>query len=287
MKKICIFIVVVVMVLISPAAVLADTMEGDVIVSLGANLTENEKTELLEEFDVPEGAQQIVVTNEEEHQYLGDYVPESKIGRKAISSAKITYTKEGSGITVKTKNINYITDAIYINALTTAGVKDADIYVAAPYSVSGTAALTGIIKAYETSTGKNINEEVKQFANEEMVTTAELGESIGSENASNIIAAIKEQIAEKNPKTEEEIKNIINNVINNYNIQLTDEQMKQLTDLFNKMKNLNIDWNKLGDQLKNISDKAQAYLNSDEGQSFLSSVKAIFKSFFEWVASLF
>ena len=38
---------------------------------------------------------------------------------------------------------------MYINALATAGVKDASVYVTAPFSVSGTPALTGIIKAYE------------------------------------------------------------------------------------------------------------------------------------------
>ena len=59
----------------------------------------------------------------------------------------ITYTKPGSGHIVRSKNINSITDAMYTNALITAGVKDAEIQITAPFKVSGTAALTGLMKA--------------------------------------------------------------------------------------------------------------------------------------------
>ena len=45
--------------------------------------------------------------------------------------------------------------------LITAGVKDAEIQITAPFKVSGTAALTGLMKAYETTSNKQIPEEVK------------------------------------------------------------------------------------------------------------------------------
>lgn len=72
---------------------------------------------------------------------------------------------------------------MYLNALMTAGVKDAKVYVTAPFEVSGTAALTGLIKAYEVSSDEAISEDVKQVANQELVTTSELGDKIGNENA--------------------------------------------------------------------------------------------------------
>lgn len=109
---------------------------------------------LLAEMKAPKDATIITVSNEEEHQYLGNYISKALIGTRAISSSAVTVAKQGSGLEVETKNINWVTDEMYINALITAGVKDAKIYITAPANVSGTAALTGIIKAYEISAEK-------------------------------------------------------------------------------------------------------------------------------------
>ena len=151
------------MVAIAAVPVFADAVEGDVILSLGQNLTDSQREEMKKRFGAKEGDQIIEVTNAEEHKYLGEFVPEAKIGSKAISSAKIEYTKPGSGIHVETsERIKFITDDMYRQALETAGVKDADITVDSPVNVSGTAALTGIMKAYEVTSGKKISDSVKK-----------------------------------------------------------------------------------------------------------------------------
>lgn len=274
--------------LLSTVPAFADIMVGDSVVSLGQNLTEAQRQALIKEFGATDETMQIEVTNAEEYEYLGDTVPAAKIGRKAISSAMITYTKPGSGLNVTLSPfITYITPQTYENALITAGVKDADIQVSAPMNVSGTAALTGIMKAYETSSGKKIDSNVKKIANEEMVRTQELGDSVGNEKANEVMNSIKEQIAEKQPKTKEEVQTIINNTVNNYNIQLTQEQKDQLVSLFDKMKGLNIDWNQVKTQAGELAGKTKDYLASDEGQGFLQGIGNAFKSFFDWIASLF
>ena len=61
----------------------------------------------------------------------------------------------------------------------TAGIEDADITVAGPFSISGTAALVGAIKAYETMTGEEIDDENLDAANDELVLTGKLVEDIG------------------------------------------------------------------------------------------------------------
>ncbi|MGV3240897.1 DUF1002 domain-containing protein, partial [Streptococcus hyovaginalis] len=167
-----------------------DVAVCDMIVTLGENLTPEQKQLLLTEMKAPEDAEIITVSNKEEHQYLGKYISKSLIGTRAISSSAITIGDKGTGIQVTTKNINWVTDEMYINALITAGVKDAKIYITAPIEVSGTAALTGIIKAYEVSTDTVIPEDVKQAANEEMVETANLGEDIGQEEATALMAKV-------------------------------------------------------------------------------------------------
>lgn len=288
MKKKFIAIFLFAILSLNSATVFADAAVGDVIVTLGDNLTITEKEAILAEFNPPENAQMIVTTNAEEHKYLGDVVPAGKIGKNAISSAMITYTEKGSGIKVTTSDkITYITEQTYINALVTAGVEDADIQITAPKNASGTAALTGIMKAYEVSTGEVIDEDVKKVANEEMIRTAELGEEIGDEKATEIINEIKKEIAEKNPKTTEEVRDIVINIVNNFNINLSDAQIEKLVALFDKMKGLDIDWNQVSNQIENIAGKASDYLSSEEGQGFLQGVKSFFNGLIDWIASLF
>ncbi|HLO12530.1 MAG TPA: DUF1002 domain-containing protein [Pseudoneobacillus sp.] len=280
-------LLLVTLIFFQPIRSFADLAEGDMIVTLGENLTKDQKDKLLKEMDAPLDVQIVTVSNQEEHQYLGKYVAKSLIGTKAISSSAITIAPKGSGITVKTNNINWVTDEMYVNALITAGVKDANIYITAPISVSGTAALTGIIKAYEISADKAIPEEVKQAANQEMVETAKLGDSIGEKNAAALIAKVKEEIAKNKPQNDEELRKIIEQAAKDLNVSLTDEEMQRLIDLFNKLKNLDIDWNQVSDQLNKAKDRISKFLESDEGQGFLEKVKQFFIWLIDAIKSIF
>jgi uncharacterized protein YpuA (DUF1002 family) len=273
--------------LIVPYKAFADVAAGDMIVTLGENLTTEQKNMLLSEMNVPNDVQTITVSNAEEHQYLGSYISKALIGTKAISSSSITFEQSGTGLTVQTKNINWVTEEMYINALATAGVKDASVYVTAPFSVSGTAALTGIIKAYEVSSDKVIPEDVKQAANQEMVTTAKLGDDIGTDQAAALVTKIKEKMAENKPETEADTRAIIEAAAQELGITLNEDQVQSLLDLFNKLKELNIDWNAVGDQLTAAKEKLDTFLQSEEGQTFLEKIKAVFASLVDAIASLF
>lgn len=271
-----------------PSLSFADAVVGDKIITLGENLTEQQKQTLLTEMNATKEDQIITVSNKEEHQYLGEYIPKATIGSKAISSTSITIEEAGSGLEVSTKNINWVTDEMYLNALMTAGIKDASIYVTAPFEVSGTAALTGLIKAYEISSDKVIPEDVKQVANEELVTTAKLGDEVGAENASALMAKIKDEIAKNGvPETEADLRALIENAANELGITLTEEDINSLINLFNKMKELNIDWNQVGQQLDQAKDQISNYLNSEEGQTFLQQVKEFFIALWDAIISIF
>ncbi len=270
-----------------PTSAFADAVEGETIVTLGENLTEQQKQQILEEMEAPKDAQMITVTNAEEHKYLGQYVPKAQIGTKALSSSMITYTKKGSGLVVQTRNITWVTEAMYTNALITAGLKDANIYITAPFKVSGTAALTGIMKAYEVSADKTIPEDVKQVANQEMVETAKLGDQIGSDKAVQLITAVKEEIAKNPPQTTEDLRALIQKLADQLGISLTSDQLNNLVTLFEKMKDLNIDWNQVGDQLNKAKDQIAAFINSEEGQNFIDKLKSFFSSLFDFIVSLF
>lgn len=285
MKKICSFLVI--SLFSFQLAVSADSVPGDVIVTLGEDLTPAQKETLLEEMGVEPDVESVTVTNEEEHQYLGDYIPKAQIGTRAISSSKITTADAEAGLNVETKHITWVSKEMYTNALTTAGVTDADIYITAPFDVSGTAALTGIIKAYEASTGETIPEEQKQVANEEMVTTAKLGDEIGQEEATTLIERVKEEVAAQNPETVQDIQVIINNISNELNITLTDAQIDQLAALFDKMQQLDINWDQVNAQIDKAKEQWDSFKESETGQGFLQSIIDFLQSIVDSIAGLF
>ncbi|MEH7387647.1 DUF1002 domain-containing protein [Bacillus sp. JJ1521] len=274
--------------LIFPSLSFADAIPGDVIITLGENLTETQKEAILNEMNAPDNPQIVVVTNAEEHQYLGNYIPKASIGSRALSSASITIGEKGSGLDVTiSKHITLITEEMYANALITAGVKDAKIYVTGPFDVSGTAALTGIIKAYEISSDQVIPEDVKQAANEEMVETTKLSEKFGAEDAAALMAKIKDEIAKNAPKNDEELRTIIVNAAKDLGITLSDADIQRLMDLFNKLMELNIDWNQVGEQLNLAKEKLTNFLGSEEGQSFLDKLKDFFVSLIDAIKNFF
>ncbi|WP_286201227.1 DUF1002 domain-containing protein [Bacillus sp. ISL-4] len=280
-------IVTILLCLLLPYKAFADAAVGEMIVTLGENLTNEQKNMILSEMKAPNDVEVLTVTNAEEHEYLGDYIASRLIGTKAISSSAITLEEKGTGLKLESKNINWVTDEMYINALATAGVKDATVYVTAPIPVSGTAALTGVIKAYEISADKKIPEDVKQAANEEMVKTAKLGDEIGTEEASALVTKIKEEMAANPPANTEEVREVVESSAKDLGITLNDAQTQSLIDLFNKLKELNIDWSAVGDQLTAAKDKLSNFLESEEGQSFLDKLKEVFSSLIDAIKSLF
>lgn len=278
-----------------PSAVFADVAVGDSIVSIGANLNEEQRKSILNEFNAPKDAEIIEITNAEEYKYLGESIPKSKIGNKSISSSMITYTKPGSGLKIEvSKNINYVTESTYRNALTTAGVTDAEVQITAPMSVTGTAALTGILKAYEESSGVKIDDAVKKVANQEMVVTQDLQKEVGEEKTNDLINAVKVEMSKNMPENEDQVRTIINNVSEQYNINISDNQVESLVNLFIKMKNSNVNWDKVADQAskysnaaKDLADKASDYLSSEQGQQTLEKSKGIFSQIIDWIKSFF
>jgi uncharacterized protein YpuA (DUF1002 family) len=252
-----------------PMFTLADAVDRTTVVTLGQDLTEEQQTQILNEMGVGEDVKVLSVSNEEEHQYLGEYIDASQIGSKAISSTKITMTSAGKGLQVETKNISWVSEAMYANALTTAGVTDAEVYVTAPFKVSGTAGLTGILKAFEVAAGTEISEEQKQAANEEMVRTAELAEKIGVAEATELMVRLKEALGDTKLETDEDYRNLVLNVAAELNVELSDEDVDALVHLLKRLHGLNINWDQVSNQLKDIRDNLDEFLNREETKNFI------------------
>lgn len=272
----------------------ADT-SFDRYLSFGADLKPSEKEKVMSLLGVDEGDisqyKTITVTNKEEHDLLGSYISSSEIGSRALSSVKIIKTEKGSGITVVTRNINYCTSEMYQNALITAGLEDADVTVAGPFSISGTSALVGAMKAYSAMTGKDISDSTMDTATDELATTAELAESLGDKKkAADVIAATKQKIFEDQLSSESDIRDALDSSAKQLGINLSDDEKQKITDLMMKIKDENIDTDALKDQAKNIYDelksvgidfsKADTSGLSEKVGSFFSNIFNAVKDFF-------
>lgn len=262
---------------------------GEERVALGADLTDKQKATVYEFFGVEPGTvEELTVTIDEERAYLGAHVPAEKIGSRSLSSIYIRAAEEGAGITVSTHNINWVTAEMYIAALTTAGVKDASVVVAAPVSVSGTAALTGIFKAYEAIAGEELDSLAKDTATEELVTTGELAEYLGSDEATQLMNELKKALAELENKSPEEIRQIVLRVAEQLDIQLTDEQVDQLVNWLLKLAKMNIDPEKLLEQARSIQEKLDALAELQaKTEGFFARIASLWSSFVNWLKGIF
>lgn len=260
--------------------------------ALGADLTEEQRNTVLSlmgidpanlaSYDV------VYVTNAEEHQYLDAYIDSSQIGNKSLSSVVIVEREKGSGINISTSNITYCTVGMYKNALATAGITDADIIVAGPTGISGTAALVGVFKAYQEMTGETIDASIVDAALNELVITGQLEESIAGlsdEEVEEFIAYIKSVIAENDLKDEASINQAIDDACAKYGVTLSDSERQQIIDLLLKITSLGIDLNGLVDYAESLYN---SYKNGGgDVSSTLSSVGAFFTNAFTAIADFF
>ena len=148
---------------------------------------------------------------------------------------------------------------MYANALNTAGVNDARVLVTAPFEVSGTAALTGIIKAFESAAGTQLSEAAKETAHQEVAETSKLGQKIGQDKAGKIIYEVKRQVIEKNISDPEEIRRIIIQVSADLNVKIAEEDIKRIIDLMQNLKRLNLKLSKLNQQLDKLQKGFEEY----------------------------
>ena len=267
--------------------------DGANVVTLGTNLSSEQKQIVLDYFGVKENEVVILeVNNQEERKYLEGVATEAQLGTRTYSCAYVQPTSKGNGLNVKTVNLTYVTSSMIASTLTTCGITDANVIAMTPISggVSGTGALTGIMKAFEDATGEPLDETKKEIASEELVITGDLGEDIGQDKATGVINDIKTEIIKNNTQDTIQIADTINNVTNNYNVTLTPEQQKQLEDLMAKIAKQDYDYNQMKDTLNGIKETVNEKLDElGEGvnQGFFDSIKNWFSGIGDWFAGLF
>lgn len=260
--------------------------------ALGADLSEEQRNTVLSLMGIDAAGLNnydvVYVNNSEEHQYLDSYVESSKIGSKSWSSVVIVKRDKGNGLNISTKNITYCTVGMYKNALTTAGITDADIIVAGPKPISGTAALVGIFKAYEEMSGEKVQDNVVDAALHELVVTGQLEDAIDgltNEEVEEFIAYIKSVIAEKGLTDESSINQAIDDACKKYGVTLDDTERQKIVDLLLKITSLGIDLNGLVDYASSLYNSFKNGGSSSSG--ILSTVGNAIGSIFSAIGNFF
>lgn len=259
--------------------------------ALGADLSDDQKNTVLSLMGIDPANlanyNVTYVTNAQEHQYLDSYVDSSKIGSKSWSSVVIVKRKKGNGLNISTNNITYCTVGMYKNALTTAGITDADIIVAGPKPISGTAALVGIFEAYEAMTGEAVQDNVVDAALNELVVTGELEASIQGltdQEVEEFIAYIKSLIAEKGLTDEKSINEAIDEACDKYGVTLSDDERQKIVDLLLKITSLGIDLSGLVDYAASLY---KSFKNGGSSSGIMASIGNFFGNIFSAIREFF
>lgn len=213
----------------APVPVFADATK---VVSIGNDLTDAQKKTMMRYFGIEndKSVQQITVTNKDEISHLSSYIPLEQIGTRTVSCAYIKPTESG-GIRVRTANLQYVTANMIASTLADLGIKNCEVVSACPFQVSGTGALTGIIMAYETATGETIDQAKKDIATQEVVVTKDLAKDIGNVQAEYVINQAKAETVQNNISDKQEIQNTVTNIVNNNNINISQDQIENITNL--------------------------------------------------------
>lgn len=246
----------------TPMPTMADAAK---VVTLGADLSKDQKNTMMKYFKTDSSQVQIIsVTNQDEHNYLGKYVPSEQIGTRTVSCAYVRPTQSG-GIKVRTANLNYVTCNMIATALSTAGVTNCEAVAACPMEVSGTGALTGVMMAYETASGKKLDSTKKDLATKEVVVTGNVGTQVGRDNATNIINQAKMQIIGDNIQSADEIYNIVNNIAVQNGITLTADELNAITELLKEIAQQRYDIQEMQKTLESIQKNLEDSKAAAEG----------------------
>ena len=259
------------------------------VVTLGADLSQDQKNTMMKYFNVDSSQVQILtVTNQDERDHLSAYVPIEQIGTRTVSCAYVKPTQSG-GIKVRTANLNWVTCNMIATSLSTSGVKNCEVVAACPFEVSGTGALTGIQMAYETATGEQLDSTKKELATEEMVVTGNLADEVGKNDATTVMNNSKMQVIKDNVQNADEIYNIVVNVAEQNNVNLDSDQINKIVELLKQIAQQDynyddvkatleqVDQNTSGDsgELGDIADEEDDTVNAGDtadGDDILNSV---------------
>ena len=234
------------------------------VVTLGADLTDTQKQTMMKYFNVSSDQVQVMtITNEDEHKHLDNIAPQSQIGSRTLSCAYVKPTQSG-GIKVRTANLNWVTGNMIATTLSTSGVKNCEVVAACPMEVSGTGALTGIQMAYEKASGEKLDETKTKLANQEIVTTGELADKVGKNEATTVVNQSKMDVIQNGVQNADEIQNIVINVAEQNNISVSQDDIDRIVSLLGQIAQQDYNYDDVKETLEQVDANTTGQASSSD-----------------------
>ena len=202
-----------------------------------------------------------VITADQVNQVSGGITGKSYSSNQIYSSALLDLNdNDNLEVSVDKSKITVITGEMYISALKSAGITSGHVYVTSPVSATGESALAGIMNAYEEVTDVEIPESVKEAANDEIYTQAEIVENSGvdADQLADLVNQVKDEVSKDNVTDHDTIVNIINNYVQNNNINITNVDIENLANSIEQVQNVQGDVNSYENQMNTAINSTNA-----------------------------
>ena len=197
---------------------------------------------------------------------------------QVFSSALLDLTENDNlEVSVDKSKITTITGDMYISALKSSGIKSGHVYVTSPVEATGESALAGIMSSYEEATDVKIPEPVKEAANKEIYTQAEIVKTsnVSSDELSDLVDDVKETVKDENITDHQTIVVVINNYTTVNNINLTHDDVEKLADSIEQTQNVQNETAKYETQVSDVLNSTDILNATGSNETGDSSIQGL------------
>lgn len=205
------------------------------------------------------GVNSKIITASEVNKISSTITGKNYNSNQIFSSALVDLNdNENLKVTVDKSKITTITGDMYISALKSVGITKGHIFVTSPITATGESALAGIMNSYEEASDVKIPETVKEAANNEIYTQAEIvnDTNVSADDLSKLVDDIKEVVKKENITDHQTIVDLINNYTIQHNINITSSDIEELANSIEQLQNIKEDIDNYQTELSNAIDNS-------------------------------
>ena len=202
-----------------------------------------------------------IITASDVNKISGSITGKTYSSDQVFSSALVNLKENDNlEVSVDKSKITTITGDMYISALKSSGITAGHVYVTSPVEATGESALAGIMNSYEEVTDVKIPDTVKEAANNEIYTQAEIvkNSNVDAEKLSDLVDDVKEEVKVNNVTNHNTIVNIINNHTVTNNINITNSDIENLATSIEQTQNVQGDVNTYQSEVSGVMNGTNA-----------------------------
>ena len=202
-----------------------------------------------------------IITASDVNKISGSITGKTYSSDQVFSSALVNLKENDNlEVSVDKSKITTITGDMYISALKSSGITAGHVYATSPVEATGESALAGIMNSYEEVTDVKIPDTVKEAANNEIYTQAEIvkNSDVDAEKLSDLVDDVKEEVKVNNVTDHSTIVNIINNYTVTNNINITNSDIENLATSIEQTQNVQGDVNTYQSEVSGIMNGTNA-----------------------------